>query len=197
MRSTRSSTASSGLLQHHLLERGDGGLELAGEYRRPQAPVPIHPPPLTAAAADAITLVGSTGRGWMGPCVCWMRMPLQIDHLSHSGVPLLTKGQVFGGLALSSVQEEEPFGEPELRLLDAFAGQIATALENAQLYGVLQERETQLEALVRQLVDTQEQERARIARELHDETGQKLTALAMGIATVESALPPDTSRRSH
>jgi signal transduction histidine kinase len=110
------------------------------------------------------------------------------------GVPLLTKGQVFGGLALSSVREEEPFGEPELNLLAAFAGQIATSLENTQLYEVVQERETQLEELVRQLVNAQERERGRIARELHDETGQKLTALAMGLAAVETSLAGEPVR---
>ena len=177
------------------LKRADGGLELAGEYRREQAPMPNNPPPLTAVAADAVTLAGPTGAGLDG-----VVRVLDEDALADGttyrtlGAPLLTKGQVFGSLALTSVREEEPFGEPELRLLDAFAGQIATALENAQLYGVLQERETQLEELVRQLVDTQEQERARIARELHDETGQKLTALAMGLAAVESALPSDASQ---
>ena len=62
------------------LKRGDGGLELAGEYRRPQAPVPINPPPLTAAAAEAVTLVGAYRRGpWMGRCVCWTRMPLRME----------------------------------------------------------------------------------------------------------------------
>jgi two-component system sensor histidine kinase UhpB len=53
--------------------------------------------------------------------------------------------------------------------------------------------------LVRQLVAAQEGERQRIARELHDETGQKLTALAMGLAAVEARLEgqdaPSATRR--
>ena len=92
------------------------------------------------------------------------------------------------------MREDEPFGEAESRLLAAFAGQITTSLENAQLYQVVQERETQLEALVRQLVSVQEGERGRIARELHDETGQKLTALAMGLAAVEASQANEPSR---
>jgi signal transduction histidine kinase len=53
---------------------------------------------------------------------------------------------------------------------------------------MLQEREGELEDLVRQLVNAQGGERQRIARELHDDTGQKLTALGMGLAAVEGWL---------
>jgi signal transduction histidine kinase len=177
------------------LKRADGGLELAGEYRRGQAPVPLNPPPLTAVAADAVTLAGPTGAGLDG-VVRVLGEDAFVAGMTYRslGVPLLTKGQVFGGLALSSVQDEEPFGESELSLLAAFAGQIATSLENTRLYEVVQERETQLEELVRQLVNVQERERGRIARELHDETGQKLTALAMGLAAVDASLVSQPAR---
>lgn len=61
----------------------------------------------------------------------------------------------------------------------------AAANELSAMYQVLQEREAQLAQLVRQLVNAQENERKRIAQELHDETGQKLTAMGMGLAAVE------------
>jgi signal transduction histidine kinase len=41
--------------------------------------------------------------------------------------------------------------------------------------------------LLHSLFERQEQERARIARDLHDEIGQQLTALLVGLGTVESA----------
>jgi len=44
--------------------------------------------------------------------------------------------------------------------------------------------------LLNRVVQAQEAERQRIARELHDETGQALTAIGMGLRGVESSLAP-------
>jgi PAS domain S-box-containing protein len=41
--------------------------------------------------------------------------------------------------------------------------------------------------LIRQVMTAQDQERARIARELHDETGQSLTAVLVGLRAIEQA----------
>ena len=58
---------------------------------------------------------------------------------------------------------------------------------NKQLRREMQERERAEEAreeLRRQLIHAQEEERRRIARELHDQMGQNLTALNMGLKTL-------------
>ena len=55
----------------------------------------------------------------------------------------------------------------------------------------LQEYAWRLQAVSRQLLEVQENERRLIARELHDTVGQELTALNLNLSIVRSAIPPD------
>jgi PAS domain S-box-containing protein len=54
----------------------------------------------------------------------------------------------------------------------------------------LRESEEQLRQLAARLQDAREAERAQVARELHDELGQTLTALKLDIGRMADALPP-------
>jgi signal transduction histidine kinase len=180
------------------LRRPDGGYELLRAYRRPTAPAPVIPPPVTELSVRAAEISGPVGAGLDGKVVVLGPDSVEGGRAYRSlGVPLRVKEQTFGALALSSVHEEESLGGDELRLLTAFAQQFATAIDNVRLYQVVQDREAQLEELVRKLVHAQEDERQRIARELHDDTGQKLTALGMGLAALEAALEAEEVARAN
>jgi len=60
--------------------------------------------------------------------------------------------------------------------------------ELAAANGELQERDAQRQRLLRMVITAQEDERKRIARELHDETTQSLAVLVMGIESAATAL---------
>ena len=55
----------------------------------------------------------------------------------------------------------------------------------------LKESEQELRLLTSQLLSIQEQERRRVARELHDELGQALTVLKINLVAIEDKLAPD------
>jgi signal transduction histidine kinase len=66
-------------------------------------------------------------------------------------------------------------------------------LSSARFSEVLQAR-TDLRDLSTRLLEVQEQERRSISRELHDEVGQSLSALVLGLANLSANLPSDSSR---
>jgi signal transduction histidine kinase len=66
-------------------------------------------------------------------------------------------------------------------------------LQSARLQEA-QQRDAMRGELLRRVVEAQEAERQRIARELHDDTGQSLTAIGMGLRGAISTLPRDPRR---
>jgi diguanylate cyclase (GGDEF)-like protein len=63
------------------------------------------------------------------------------------GVPLKTKGQILGVLNVADTQESGIYTEEQIRLVSLFADQASIAVENARLFGELQEANAQLEML--------------------------------------------------
>jgi signal transduction histidine kinase len=101
----------------------------------------------------------------------------------------------------------QPFDEGARRLLETFSSQVAVALANAGSIARGREqlretarRETAAAAErasaegLRRAVEAQEAERARVARELHDESGQVLTALALHLRALEEDVGPGDVR---
>jgi signal transduction histidine kinase len=97
------------------------------------------------------------------------------------GVPLARKERTRGGLLLEVAASQAGFSAADLTLAGAMAGPLSIAVENAILYGELKSHDAARGELLHRIVSAQEAERQRVARELHDETGQALIALALGL----------------
>ena len=106
-------------------------------------------------------------------------------------VPLHLSGKrgLIGSLVIC-VNDVHAF-EAKRSLLLTLGRELAIALENARFYQQVQEREMVRGELLRRSVQVQEEERKRIARELHDGIGQIFTALALGLSGVEETMPRD------
>jgi signal transduction histidine kinase len=104
---------------------------------------------------------------------------------SMASVPLRSKSRVVGVLDVfsSNVLSLTP---EDLRLLIAIGDQIGVAVENARLIEELKAKEQMRLQLLEKVISAQEDERKRVARELHDETGQSLTSLMVGLKVLES-----------
>lgn len=101
-------------------------------------------------------------------------------------VPLVVEGRAIGVVvAHDKVGATSAFIDDDVRLAESLANRAATAVELSQRVS----RDT-----VRRVVEAQELERARLARELHDETGQALTSILLGLKSLEDHADDEKSR---
>ena len=105
----------------------------------------------------------------------------------HATVPLRTAGGGLIGVMNLVLPSRRALTPRELATLSAIGDQIGLAAERARLYEELREKEALRGKLLEKLISAQEDERRRIARELHDQAGQALTALILNLEMAEQA----------
>lgn len=106
--------------------------------------------------------------------------------LAH--IPLISRGVALGTLCVATAQPRD-YQVEELDLLMALGSQIAVGIENARLYEELARREQLRGELLDKVIAAQEDERKRIARDLHDDTSQSLSALIYSLEALEASCP--------
>jgi len=103
-------------------------------------------------------------------------------------VPMIVGDRAIGVIAAHNKLGADPrFTDDDLRLAETFAARAAVAVDLADRVA---------RDALRRVVAAQELERRRLARELHDETGQALTSILLGLKQVEDATSPEEARRA-
>lgn len=169
-----------------LLDSQAGGIQVGGEDG--EEPITV------VRGLDPVEfqrLVGSAGR----PEDRLDVGKAQYDGSDLACVPIATRERVLGAILIACAPEA-CFADTRLQLLVSIGSQLAVAIENARLYEAVRRKEEASSTFLRRYIAAQEEERKRIARELHDEPAQLLTGLALAIGTaLQLAAPNDGELR--
>jgi signal transduction histidine kinase len=123
----------------------------------------------------------------------------ELDRSSHGMVPFGDTSRLSASIMIVPIREDNKitgflsidsytynaYTPANLATLQSLADHCGGALERIGAQEALRESETQLRALAARLQSAREEESIRIAREIHDELGQELTALKMGLSWME------------
>jgi signal transduction histidine kinase len=160
------------------LARGEGA---AGRAMGEGRPILLNTAEVIQEAADSLT---TENWAWLTQAAHGLGTATSVMAL-----PLVVKGHAIGAMEVEHYRDGRTFSATDLRLAQALADHVAVAVENARLYEQVLEKETLRGELLEKVIAAQEEERRRIARELHDDTCQSLAALAMSLEGVEENLP--------
>ncbi len=154
-------------------------------------PALLHAPDAPQCSCQKRFMEGELAPGFN--CVRCLRLDGAVDAAEHISVPLAALDQRFGVMNLL-VDPAHAVTEEDKELLLAIGAQLAEIVANAWLRIKLDEKEAARQLLLEYLVTAQEEERRRLARELHDGAGQMLTSLLVHIKALEKKDNPEAIR---
>jgi signal transduction histidine kinase len=131
------------------------------------------------------------GSSLLAELATWSRAGAQV------WVPLVQQGEIEGVLVLGTKQADEFLTRTDHEILETLRRHAASALARASLVEELAGHLRENQALSRQLIRTQEQERRRIAKDIHDHAVQEIigTRMNLEIAAKDGKLEAIASAR--
>ncbi len=117
-------------------------------------------------------------------------LPGQPESHRHASVPLIAQDQTVGILNLL-LPAGRAFSDEELNMLESIGHELAITVQRARLFEQVRDQEHTRRRLLQRLLVAQEDERRRIAQDLHDHAGQMMTALIIQLAQLASKAEED------
>lgn len=121
--------------------------------------------------------------------------PPNIIKWEDIAIPIQAHGRTLGVMNIHFASDYQ-INQWDTELLQSIAEQIGIAIEKAKLYEEKTRQQMRLRDLTNRASEAEEAERKRLARELHDQVGQSLTALGINLKIISSHLPPYSRAQS-
>ncbi|WP_017755300.1 sensor histidine kinase [Calidifontibacillus oryziterrae] len=107
----------------------------------------------------------------------------KIKPINHQ-FSLVINNKKIGEIQTCSFKEMDPH---LIQILNSLAKQLSMFIENVRLWNELKKKEEIRVKLLEKVIRAQEDERRRVARELHDETSHSLSSILLGLKLVNEA----------
>lgn len=105
-------------------------------------------------------------------------------------IPIIAQEQSLGRLVVFK-PTVQGWQDQDKQLLIAMGYELGVGIAKARLFEAMERQSNQLRVLGQQVVEAEEAERRRLARELHDQVGQSLTAIGINLDILSKLLPED------
>ena len=125
------------------------------------------------------------------PFVVALKVPMPGPFIQLTCFLITAKEKASGFLALDFPSNKD-LTEQDLHLLGSLGNFLGGAVENTRLLTTIHKHREELKGLTARLFQSQELERRRIARELHDEAGQALTGINFTLDTIGKGLSAES-----
>ena len=179
---------SPGVIPTVLLPDGDGHLRLAAGPKVPKIWNDAFNGMKVPSYASFLSTIGHQGkpipiadmRSDPSFAACW-NLVLRQGVRAAWCAPILSKDRAILGTLILFCPTPQPPGERDLELMEQVIHMAAIAIE-------CHRNEEELREFSRRLYQSQDEERRRIARELHDSTGQNLAVLGMKLSALRGTI---------
>jgi two-component system NarL family sensor kinase len=116
------------------------------------------------------------------------------EFTSMLSVPVISRSGSLVGVFNVHSRQRRDFSPEDVSFLEVTASLVAGAIERAHLFRALAEKEAELETLMRRTIEAQEEERRRVATEIHDGVTQQMVSVWYRLHAALRALRTDPDR---